>query len=91
MGYLTKEIFEKSTIFSIFSIIGIILGIPYGLYGLTLNGGASLGGTLVLLGVFILVLILVIDRGIVSYVNPFRLSLIELIIAILIFLIYNYF
>lgn len=89
MGYLTKEIFEKPTLFSIVSILGIIVGIPIGIYGLTLDGGRSLGGSLVLVGVMILIIILAIDRGIVEKVKPLRLSLIELILSIIVIIIYE--
>lgn len=90
MGYLTKGIFEKSTLFSILCIIGIVVGIPYGIYGLTLDGGQSLAGTLVLVGVMFLIIILVIDRGIVSKIKPLKLSLIELFLSIIILTIYQY-
>ena len=43
----------KPTSFLIVGIIILIIGIPFGLYALTLNGGGSLGGVLVLLGVAI--------------------------------------
>lgn len=90
MGYLTKEIFEKSTLFSILCIIGILVGIPYGIYGLTLDGGQSLAGTLVLVGVMFLIIILVIDRVIVSKIKPLKLSLIELFLTIIILTFYQY-
>jgi hypothetical protein len=89
MGYLTKGIFEKSTLFSILSILGIIVGIPYGIYGLTLDGGQSLAGSLVLVGVMILIVILAIDRGIVEKVKPLKLSLIELILSVIVITIYQ--
>ena len=90
MGYLTKEIFEKSTLFSILCIIGVVIGIPYGIYGLTLDGGQSLAGTLVLVGVIFLIVILAIDRGIVSKIKPLKLSLIELFLSIIVLIIYQY-
>jgi hypothetical protein len=90
MGYLTKEIFEKSTLFSILCIIGIVVGIPYGIYGLTLDGGQSLAGTLVLVSVMFLIIILVIDRVIASKIKPLKLSLIELFLTIIILTFYQY-
>jgi prepilin signal peptidase PulO-like enzyme (type II secretory pathway) len=90
MGYLTSEILKKPTFFSILSIIAIIIGIPYGIYGLTLNGGASLGGVLILIGVFIAIIILAIDRGIVSKVKPLKLTIIEILFSIILILIYQY-
>jgi hypothetical protein len=38
----------KPTFVSVLAVVGIILGIPFGAYCLTLKGGASLGGILVL-------------------------------------------
>ena len=46
---------------------------------MTLNGGASLGGVLVLLGVFICIPFLVIDRILVNKIKPNKLSIYELI------------
>ena len=37
----------KPTFVSVLAVIGIVLGIPFGAYSLTLKGGASLGGVLV--------------------------------------------
>lgn len=90
MGYLTKEIFEKPTLFSILSIVGIIVGVPFGIYGLTLKGGESLGGTLILVGVFILIIILAIDRGLVSKIKPVKLSIFELLFATVCLTIYQF-
>ena len=90
MGYLTAEVFKKPTFFSILSIIAIIVGIPYGIYGLTLNGGASLGGVLILIGVFIAIIILAIDRGIVSKIKPLKLTIIEILLTITFFVISQY-
>jgi hypothetical protein len=90
MGYLTTEVFKKPTFFSILSIIAIIVGIPYGIYGLTLNGGASLGGVLILIGVFIAIIILAIDRGIVSKIKPLKLTIIEILLTITFLVISQY-
>jgi hypothetical protein len=90
MGYLTREIFKKPTFFSILSIIAILIGIPYGIYGLTLKGGASLGGFLILIQVLIAIIILVIDRGIVSKIKPLKLSIIEILFSIIFIVIYQY-
>jgi hypothetical protein len=90
MGYLTNEVFKKPTFFSILSIIAIIVGIPYGIYGLTLKGGASLGGVLILIGVFLAIIILAIDRGIVSKVKPLKLSIIEILLSITFLVISQY-
>lgn len=41
--------FKKNnpTFFSVLSIIGISIGIPFGFYGMTLTGGASLAGVVI--------------------------------------------
>ena len=78
----------KPTFFSILSVIGIIIGIPFGLYGLTLSGGASLGGVLILGGVIGLVILLAIDRALASTITPKKLSIYELIISIAFLMIY---
>ena len=70
---------NKPTLFLIIGIFVLFIGIPFGIYGLTLNGGASLGGVLVLLGVFICIPFLVIDRILVNKIKPFKLSMYELI------------
>lgn len=80
----------KPTLFSILSIIGIILGIPLGLYNLTLSGGASLGGILILGAVMILAGILGIDRALVSKIDPIKLSMIEFIAAVIFFIVYSF-
>jgi len=78
------------TFFSVISIIGIIVGIPFGIYGLTLTGGASLIGEVILAIVIGLFILLVIDRVLASLFNPKKISIIELgifIILLIIFLI----
>ncbi len=84
MAEIINGIFKKPTLFSILSIIGIVIGIPFGIYELTLNGGRSLGGVLLLIGVFFLVLVLAMDRVLVSKIKPLKLSLFELLFAVLI-------
>ena len=81
---LIKEILKKPTLFSILSIVGILIGIPFGIYQLTLNGGQSLGGVLLLIGVFFLIIVLAVDRGLVSKIKPLKLSLFELLFAVII-------
>lgn len=72
-----KNIVNKPTLILVIAIIIIIIGIPSGIYGLTLNGGASLGGVLILFGVFITVLILILDRFFVSFINYKKLNLLN--------------
>lgn len=85
MGYLNNNIFKKTTLFSGLCIVGILLGIPLGLYNLTLKGGQSLGGVLLLLGVLGLILLLILDRALVSVIKPLKLSIVEFFLAALIF------
>ena len=87
MTELQKFIFTKPTIISIFGLISILIGLPFGIYGLTLDGGASLGGVLTLIGVFIIVLIFVVDRVVAQKVNNRKLNIIEgILIFFLIFM-----
>ena len=73
----------KPTFVSVLSIIGIVLGIPFGAYCLTLNGGASLGGVVVFGIVVALAALLAIDRILASFFNPKKLSLIEFGISVI--------
>ena len=52
MKNFKQNLRNKPTLFLVVGIFVLFIGIPFGIYGLTLNGGASLGGVLVLLGVF---------------------------------------
>lgn len=78
----------KPTFISVLSIIGIMIGIPFGLYCMTLKGGASLGAVLVFGVVIGLIVLLAIDRLFISHINPKKLSLIEIILFIISFLLY---
>ena len=78
----------KPTFVSILAVIGIILGIPFGAYCLTLEGGASLGGVLVFGVVIGLAILLVIDRILASFFDSKKLSIIELGISVICFLVY---
>ena len=78
----------KPTFISVLSIIGIMIGIPFGLYCMTLKGGASIGAVLVFGVVIGLIVLLAIDRLFISHINPKKLSLIEIILFIISFLLY---
>jgi hypothetical protein len=67
----------KPTFVSVLAVVGIILGIPFGAYCLTLKGGASLGGILVFGVVIGLVVLLAIDRMLAPFFDVKKLSLIE--------------
>jgi len=76
------------TFFSVLSIIGIVFGIPLGFYGLTLTGGANLIGEVIFAIVVGLLILLGINRILVSIVNPNKLSIVELGISILLLVIF---
>jgi hypothetical protein len=76
-------IFKNPTIFSILGIILILIGLPIGINGLTLNGGGSLGGAIILFGVLITGLIVIIDRIVARKVNTKKLNGIELLLLII--------
>ncbi len=88
MKNFKQNLKNKPTLFLIIGIFIFIVGIQYGIYGLTLNGGASLGGVLVLLGVFIFIPFLAIDRILVNKIKPFKLSIYELIFIGVVLLFY---
>ena len=71
------------TFFSLLSIIGIIVGIPLGFYGLTLTGGASLYGEVIFAVVIGLIFLLLIDRLLIQVINSKKLSIIEIGISII--------
>ena len=79
MKNFKQNLRNKPTLFLVIGIFVLFIGIPFGIYGLTLNGGASLGGVLVLIGVFICIPFLVIDRILVNKIKPLKLSIYELI------------
>ena len=85
-----KNVIQKPTIFLVLGIIIVSIGLPFGIYGLTLSGGASLGGTLILIGVFITLIFLVIDRILVRFINQKKLNIIELIFLLVVSTIYLY-
>lgn len=85
-----KNTIQKPTIFLVFGIIIVSIGLPFGIYGLTRSGGASLGGTLILIGVFITLIFLVIDRILVRFINQKKLNIIELIFLLVVSTVYLY-
>ncbi|WP_157358277.1 hypothetical protein [Winogradskyella sp. J14-2] len=76
------KIFKNPTIFSILGIILIFIGLPIGINGLTLNGGGSLGGAIIIFGVLIVGLIVILDRIFANRVNIKKLNGIELTLLI---------
>ncbi len=85
-----KQLFRKPTLILILGLLMLIIGIPYGIYGLTLNGGASLGGALILLTDFAILVIIIIDRAIVQIINPRKLSFLDLFVIFLFISFYVY-
>ncbi|WP_299782962.1 hypothetical protein, partial [uncultured Formosa sp.] len=88
MKNFKENLRKKPTLFLVVGIFVLFIGIPFGIYGLTLNGGASLGGVLVLLGVFICIPFLVIDRILVNKIKPLKLSIFEFVFIGIILLFY---
>lgn len=78
----------KPTFVSVLAVIGIVLGIPFGAYCLTLKGGASLGGVLVFGIVIGLAILLAIDRMLTSFFDAKKLSLIEFGMCVICLLVY---
>lgn len=85
-----KKIILKPTVFLILGIILIGIGLPCGIYGLTLTGGASLGGVLVLIAVIIVFVLVVIDRFLARIINTRKLNIYEIIFLILAVLLYSF-
>ena len=84
-----KKIISNPTLFILSSIL-LLIGIPYGIYGLTLDGGASLGGVLILMADFVIFIALLIDRAIVNKIPPKRLSIYEFVFLVICIMIYSY-
>lgn len=78
----------KPTFAAVLAIIGIVLGIPFGAYCLTLTGGASLGGVVVFGIVFVFAILLALDRLLVSSFNTKKLSIIEFTLFVIGLIIY---
>ncbi len=89
MQNFKQNIKSKPTLFLIIGIIVLIIGIPAGIYGLTLNGGASLGGVLILVGIIAFLPFLVIDRILVNRIKPLKLSIFELILSAIVLFYYS--
>ncbi len=89
MKDFTDFLFLKPTLFSVLGILLLVIGIPSGIYGLTLKGGSSLGGTLILIGCLLIGVIFIIDRVIVQFVNQKKVNIFESIILFL-FIIYYF-
>jgi hypothetical protein len=76
---------NKRTFVSVISIIGIVIGFPFGLYALANYG--SMGGFVVLWCVSGLLILLAIDRALVSFISPRKLSIIEIILTLILVII----
>jgi hypothetical protein len=83
MKRIFGKIIKPPTLFSILGIIVIVIVIPIGVYGLTLNGGGSLGGAIILFGVLIVGLIVILDRIFASRIKTKKLNGIELVLLII--------
>ncbi|MFD2562716.1 hypothetical protein [Aquimarina rubra] len=89
MQRLKQYLKSTLTLFLILGVLSFVFGIPSGIYGLTLNGGASLGGVLILSGVVIFVPFFLLDRILVQHIKPLKLSMFELIFSLIILLCYS--
>lgn len=78
----------KPTFVAVIAVIGIVLGIPFGAYCLTLKGGVSLGGVLVFGIVIGLAILLAVDRMLASFFDTKKLSIIEFGIFVICLLVY---
>ncbi len=68
----------------------MLIGLPYGIYGLTLDGGSSLGGVLILIGVIIVLFIYIADRVASEKINIKKLNIIEIAIITTFVLIFSF-
>ncbi|MBQ4822906.1 hypothetical protein [Aquimarina sp. MMG016] len=84
MQNFRQNLKKKPTLFLLIGIIVFIIGIPSGIYGLTLDGGASLVGVLILSGVILFLPFFVIDRVLVNTIKPLKLSVFELLFMLVI-------
>ncbi|WP_298309715.1 hypothetical protein [uncultured Aquimarina sp.] len=89
MRRLKQYLKSTLTLFLIFGIFSFVVGIPFGIYGLSLNGGASLGGALILSGVIIFAPFFLLDRILIQHIKPLKLSIFELIFSLIILLCYS--
>jgi hypothetical protein len=78
-----KRFFTKPTLFLLLGIPLILIGIPAGIYGITLGGGTILGGILILGYVLTILVVLFVDRLVVKFANNKILSIIELFVLLL--------
>ncbi len=83
MRSFLKKIFSKLTVFLVLCSMFILLGLPIGIHGLTLKGGSSLGGGIILFGVFIVFILLVFDRIAVSKLPQKQVNVFELVLLVL--------
>lgn len=77
-----KIFFSRPTLFLLLGIPLIVIGIPAGIYGMTLGGGASLGGVLILGYVLAILAVVLVDRFAVKFTSNKTLSLIELFVLV---------
>lgn len=83
MSKFFKDLFRRPTVFAILGLILIAIGFPSGLHGLTLDGGASLGGALILVGTVITAVIVGLDRFFISSLPLKKVNIIESTILLL--------
>jgi len=77
-----KRFFSRPTLFLLLGIPLIVIGIPAGIYGMTLGGGASLVGVLILGYVLAILAVVLVDRFAVKFTSNKTLSFIELFVLL---------
>lgn len=88
-----KDLYLRPTFVSILgsiSIISVLLLMLFQILFTDLSGGASLGPALEMIGILGIILLILIDRKALQYINNNKLSIIEAIIIIG-YLIYYYY
>jgi hypothetical protein len=87
MNSFLKKIIYRPTFFSITATLILIIGVPFGLYCLSLKGGDSLGAIWIFLAVVSAFIILIIDRLLITKFSAIKITVIEIIITGIFFLI----
>jgi hypothetical protein len=83
-----KTLTTKPTLFLIIGIIIISIGLPFGIYSLTLEGAKAMVGIFILVPVLATFIVVIIDRKIVKHIDNKKLSLYELGVLILLISLY---
>ncbi|SDD30764.1 hypothetical protein [Williamwhitmania taraxaci] len=85
-----QKLTQKPTLFLIIGIAIIAIGLPFGVYSLTLEGAKAMVGIFILVPVVATFIVIIIDRKIVRRIDNKKLSLYELGVIILLISLYFY-